>query len=162
MSRHLPHPLMFFALLLLWLVLTNFSLGHLLLGSVIAFGASWVLGRLRPKAVKVHSWPAFIRLFFIVGYDILKSNVAVSRQILKGPASPTRNPGFIRIKLKLRDRNGLAALAIIITATPGTAWIEYDPEEGGLLLHILDLNEEDDWHKLVRERYEKLLLEIFE
>lgn len=162
MSRLFPHPLLFVALLLMWLILTSFSLGHLLLGSVIACGAAWVLGILRPKRVIIYSWPALIRLFFIVGYDILKSNIAVSRQILMGPASPTRNPGFIHIDLRLRDRNGLAALAIIITATPGTAWIEYDPENGGLLLHILDLNDEDDWHKLIRERYEKLLMEIFE
>lgn len=162
MSRYIPHPLMFFALLLMWLILTSFSLAHLLLGSVIALAASWVLGLVRPKRVRINSWPAFIRLCVIVAYDIWQSNVAVSRQILAGPASVTRNPGFILIDLRLRNRNGLAALAIIITATPGTAWIEHDPETGGLLLHILDLNEEDDWHKLVRERYEKLLLEIFE
>lgn len=162
MNRLFPHPVMFFALLAMWLILTAFTLGHLILGSIIACGASWVVSLLRPKKVVIHSWPAAIKLFFVVGYDILKSNIAVSGIILQGPANRHRPPGFIRIMLRLRDRNGLAALAMIVTATPGTAWIEHDPEEGWLLLHILDLREEDDWQKLIGNRYETLLMEIFE
>lgn len=162
MNRFFPHPVMFFALLSMWLILTGFTLGHLLLGSAIACGASWVVGLLRPKKVVIHSWPAAIKLFLIVAYDILKSNIAVTIIILQGRLNRSRRPGFIRITLKLRDRNGLAALAMIVTATPGTAWIEHDPEEGWLLLHILDLREEDDWQWIIRERYEVLLMEIFE
>ncbi len=162
MKRYLPHPLLFFAVVLMWLILTRFSVGHLILGAIIATVASMVVARMRPRRVRIYSWWACLKLSVIVAYDILRSNIMVARQILKGPASPERNPGFIQLKLRLRDRNGLAALAVIVTATPGTAWIEHDPEDGYLLLHILDLNEEEDWQALFRDRYEKLLLEIFE
>lgn len=162
MSRYFPHPLLFFALLLMWLALTRLSLGNLILGGGIAMGASWVVGLLRPRRVVIHSWRALIQLFFIVAYDIVKSNLQVAVIVLANLAGRHRNPGFILLKLRLRDRTGLAALAVIITATPGTAWIEHDPEDGRLLLHILDLREEQDWQALILDRYEKLLLEIFE
>lgn len=162
MSRLFPHPILFAGLVLMWLVLTRFSLGHLLLGSVIACGASLVVSRLRPKRVDVHSYSAAVKLFFIVAWDIFVSNIAVGIVILRGPANEKRTPGFIQLRLKLRDRNALAALAIIVTATPGTAWIEHDPETGRLLLHILDLREGEDWQKIIGGRYEKLLMEIFE
>lgn len=162
MKRYFPHPLLFVGLIFMWLILTRFSLGNLILGAAISAVASWVVSRLRPKRVVIRSPLAAVRLFLIVGYDIMVSNIAVAMVILRGPASPERTPGFIQLQLKLRDRNGLAALAVIITATPGTAWIEHDPEDGRLLLHILDLKEEDDWQKLIRNRYEKLLMEIFE
>lgn len=162
MSRLFPHPIMFVALVLMWMVLTRFSLGHLILGGVIACGASLVVSRIRPKRVDIHSYRAVVKLTFIVAWDILMSNIAVAGVILRGPANENRTPGFIQLRLRLRDRNALAALAIIITATPGTAWIEHDPETGRLLLHILDLREGADWQEMISGRYEKLLMEIFE
>jgi multicomponent K+:H+ antiporter subunit E len=52
-------------------------------------------------------------------------------------------------------------LAVIITATPGTAWLEYDDETGILLLHVFDMVEEADWQDLIANRYEALLMEAF-
>jgi multicomponent K+:H+ antiporter subunit E len=57
---------------------------------------------------------------------------------------------------------GLAVLAIIVTATPGTAWMEYDAASGSLLLHVFDLVDEASWTDLVKNRYEHMLMEIFE
>lgn len=162
MSRYLPHPILTAALVLMWMILTAFSLGHLILGSAIACVAGWVVSRLRPKKVEIKNWRAVVKLAAIVGYDILKSNIQVARIIISGPNDPSRHPGFIELKLRIRDRNALALLAIIITSTPGTAWIEHDPEEGTLLMHILDLREGEDWQAIIRDRYEGLLLEIFE
>ena len=56
----------------------------------------------------------------------------------------------------------LAILAVIITATPGTAWMQYDSRRDVVLLHVFDLVEHDDWIALIKGRYESLLLEIFE
>ena len=57
---------------------------------------------------------------------------------------------------------GLAILAVIVTATPGSAWIEYNPARGLLLLHVFDLVDEATWVDQVKNRYEHLLMEIFE
>lgn len=162
MARYFPHPILFVALVLMWMILTSFSLGHMLLGSAISMASGLVVSRLRPKRVQIKSWQAVVKLGVIVGVDILKSNIAVARIILRGPDDPDRHPGFIEVKLRLRDRNALALLSVIVTSTPGTAWIEHNPEDGMLLMHILDLREGEDWQKIISERYEGLLLEIFE
>ena len=59
------------------------------------------------------------------------------------------------------DPVGLALLSMIVTATPGTAWLEYDSATGVLLLHVFDMIETDDWPALIRDRYESRLLEAF-
>ena len=64
--------------------------------------------------------------------------------------------------LDLKDPTGLALLSVIITSTPGTAWIEYNSSEGMLLMHILDVMDETEWIDIVKNRYERLLREIFE
>ena len=53
-------------------------------------------------------------------------------------------------------------LALIVTATPGTLWVSFDPAKGVLTLHVLDLIDEDAWIATIKQRYERYLLEIFE
>ena len=38
----------------------------------------------------------------------------------------------------------------------------YDPDSGILLIHVLDLVDKDEWVALIKNRYEALLMEIFE
>ncbi|MGC4024008.1 MAG: Na+/H+ antiporter subunit E [Mesorhizobium sp.] len=161
MSRVLPYPALAASLLLMWFLLNGFSLGHLVLGTAIALFATWAMASLQPAKPRVRNWGAVPRLFGMVSVDILRSNIAVARLILS-PNSAQSQSGFIPIPLTLRDKTGLAALACILTATPGTAWVEYQSRRNILLLHVLDLGEEQDWIDLIKERYEPLLLEIFE
>ena len=159
MTRLLPHPLLTLGLLLLWLVLTRFSLGHLVLGSVIALGAGLVFARLEPAAPRRRRvWP-LLRLAGIVAVDIVRSNLAVAWLILSDGRN--RRSGFVEIPLRLQDPGALALLALILTATPGTAWLEHDRATGVLLLHVFDLRDPEDWRVLIRDRYEALLLEAF-
>ena len=65
------------------------------------------------------------------------------------------------IPLDLRDPYGLAALACIITSTPGTLWVDFDAASGTLTIHVLDLVDESEWIRTIKGRYERLLLEIF-
>ena len=161
MSRLVPHPLLSAALVMLWLMLTRFSPGHLVLGSVIAVLAGLALARIEPQAPRIRSWSALLRLVGIVTVDIVRSNWAVARLMLTNGRHGARRSAFVEIPLRLSDPVPLALLAVILTATPGTAWLEYDRETGILLLHVFDMIDEDDWPVLIRDRYEALLMEAF-
>lgn len=162
MSRLVPHPLLTVGLVLIWLMLTRFSLGHLLLGTIVAVIAGWAMSALQPERPRLRRWSAIPPLLAIVASDILRSNVAVAWLILSGGRGGTRQSGFLHVPLRLRHPSALAILAIIITATPGTAWLEYDRDSGVLLLHVFDLVNEAEWLDLIQNRYEARLLEIFE
>lgn len=161
MTRWLPYPLLTVSLLLMWLLLNQFSLGHLILGSIIAFGASHAMAALQPAKPRIRRWDKIPQLLWVVFMDICRSNVAVAGIILQGRRRP-RNSGFVIIPLELRDRTGLAVLACIVTSTPGTAWLEYHSANGRLLIHVLDLVDEQEWIDTIKQRYERLLMEIFE
>lgn len=161
MSRLIPHPLLSLALVVMWLLLTRFSLGHLVLGSLVALVAGWALSSLHPAGPRLRRWDLIARLVAIVTWDIIRSNAAVAWLIATGGRGQRRSD-FLEIALDLRSQAGLAILAIILTATPGTAWLEYRPASGTLLLHVFDLVDEEAWRELIKNRYEALLLEIFE
>ncbi len=160
MSRLLPYPVLAASLLVMWLVLNGPSPGHIALGAVVALVASRIMAALEPAKPRLRRWYLIPRLVLIVLLDITRSNVAVTRNILGGSSS--RKAGFVTIPLRLRDRTGLAVLAVIITSTPGTAWVEYHSGSGRLMIHVLDLVDEREVIDQIKQRYESLLLEIFE
>ena len=159
MSRVLPYPLLTVALLTMWLLLNGWSVGHLLLGGTIAIAASNVTAALRPPRPRIKRWHLLPKLATIVLVDIWRSNVAVARLILT-PRQRQRVSGFVVVPLELRNPAGLAILACILSSTPGTTWAEYDSESNKLLLHVLDLDDDAHWIDLIKNRYERLLLEI--
>ena len=69
---------------------------------------------------------------------------------------------LVALRLELRNEHALAVLALIITATPGTAWVQFDRATGLLVIHVFDLVDEDEWVRLLKTRYEALLMAIFE
>jgi multicomponent K+:H+ antiporter subunit E len=169
MKRWLPFPLLWLLLLLLWLLLNQtLWVGHVLLGGVLAAGACHALRRLRTPREGGASAPLILRragaaatLSWHVAVDIVRSNIAVARIVLhRGTRKQTA--GFLEIPLALHDPLGLALLACIITATPGTAWARYEGDRGVLTLHILDLVDEEFWIATIKGRYESRLIEIFE
>ncbi len=159
MSRVLPYPLLTVSLLAMWLLLNGLSVGQVLLGGAVAVAASNVTAALRPAKPRIKRWHLLPKLVMIVMLDIWRSNIAVARLIL-GPDHPRRVSGFVVVPLELKNPAGLAILACIVTSTPGTAWVEYDSESRKLLLHVLDLVDDAHWIDLIKNRYERLLLEI--
>ena len=162
MSRLVPYPLLTLGLLLMWLLLNRFSPGHLLLGTAVAIVAGKAMSALEPAKPRIRRWDLIAQLLGVVLYDIVRSNLAVAALILTGGRHGQRRSGFVEIPLTLRDPTALAILAVIVTATPGTAWMQYDARRGAVLLHVFDLVEEADWISLIKGRYESLLLEIFQ
>lgn len=165
MRRWLPHPAVAASLLLCWLLLQeSASPASLLLGACLALAGAWALAALLPPRARLRRLSLLPRLLFDVAVEVLRSNNAVARIILlpeRGQGRERRS-GFVRIGLDMRDPYGLAALACILTAAPGTVWAEYDAAEGSMLLHVLDLIDEEEWVRIVKHRWERRLMEIFE
>jgi multicomponent K+:H+ antiporter subunit E len=148
------------SLILMWMLLSGFTPGQFILGTLVAVFASWAMASLRPDKPKLGKWYLLPKLFFIVLYDIVKSNIAVARIILRS-GKPTHSPGFLTVQLDIESDTAIAVLAIVLTSTPGSAWMEYDSNDRTVLLHVLDLDNEHVWRDTIKNRYEKLLMEIF-
>lgn len=161
MTRMMPYPILSMFLLGMWLLLNqSLSPGHILLGSVVGIAGGLATARLQITSTSVRRPGSLVRLAFMVLADIIRSNIAVA-QIILTPGR-TANSGFVTIKLDLRNHYGLAILACIITSTPGTVWVNFDSAKGKLLIHVLDLIDDATWTDLIKNRYERLLMEVFE
>ena len=162
MRRWLPFPLLWALLAAMWLLLNQtLAPGDVILGALIALGGTFAFAVLQSPQGGVRRPAAIVRLVALVLADIVRSNIAVARIVMQ-PGTPNQTSGFVDIPLELRNPAGLAALACIITSTPGTAWARYESSRGTLTIHVLDLIDEKAWIHIIKARYERRLLEIFE
>jgi multicomponent K+:H+ antiporter subunit E len=162
MTRWLPYPLISLGILLMWLLLNGtLATGQVLIGCALGLGGALALTALEPPKARVRRPVAILQLLWIVLQDIVRSNIAVGRIIL-GSKRMKMTSGFVEIPLELQSHYALAALAVIVTATPGTLWVNFNTVTRRLTLHVLDLVDEETWVRTVKNRYERLLLEIFE
>ena len=149
-------------LVVVWLLLQeSVGVGVLLVGAALSVLALAATRKLDLPEVSFRRPSAAVTLAVVVLGDIIRSNLAVARIIL-GPSSRSGTSGFLRIPLDMRAPYGLAALACIITATPGTIWVAYDSGSHSVLLHILDLVDEKVWFETIKGKYERRLMEVFE
>ena len=161
-KRLLPAPLLSVALAALWLVLNrSYTAGDWLFAIVLGLGVPALTRSLRPTPVHFRRPWVATKLFFTVGSDVIGSNWRVLRGTL---ASGDKLPGgtFIVVPLDLRDPNGLAVLAAIMCVIPGTIWSEMALDRSALLVHVFDLHDEQAEIEMIKSRYERPLIEIFE
>jgi multicomponent K+:H+ antiporter subunit E len=156
-------PLVFaVVLLLMWLLLNNtLAAGQIVMGALLAVALLLAAARMRPLQPRLRRPDLLVRLIFNVLIDVVRSNIAVSRVILGLAGKREVRSGFIDVPLELRDPHGLAALGMILTSTPGTIWVDLSPDGKTLTIHVLDLLDESRWVRMIKQRYERPLLEIF-
>ncbi|MND53316.1 putative monovalent cation/H+ antiporter subunit E [compost metagenome] len=160
----LPHPFLSVVLFGASLLLSaSAAPPALALAALAALTAPHIMRALDVEPVQVKKPLVILELALVVARDVLRSNWEVALVVFgRGRSRGRRVSGFVHIPLEMRSRYGLGILAVIITSTPGTLWVEYEEASGSLLLHILDLAEGDDWAERIKDRYERRLKEIFE
>lgn len=156
-------PVLVAVLTVIWLLLNQtLAAGHVLLGFALAVLLAWFGHDLRPIRASMRRLDQAVVLFFLVFWDIVRSNIGVARIVLGLVGKREIRSGFLRIPLDLRDDHGLAVLACILTSTPGTVWAGLSPDRATLTLHVLDLVDEDEWVRTIKQRYERRLIEVFQ
>lgn len=147
----------------LWLALNqSLAPGHLVLGLALAVLLAWASATLRPLHARLMRIDLALALVAVVLMDVVRSNLHVARIVLGLSGRRRVVSGFLDVPLELRDPHGLAALAVILTSTPGTVWVELSPEGDWLRIHVLDLADEQYWIRHIKDRYERPLRRIFE
>jgi multicomponent K+:H+ antiporter subunit E len=156
-------PMVVLSLTIIWLVLQQtIAPAQILLGAVLGVLLAWASSRLRPLRAHVRRIDLAAALMLVVFWEIVQSNIAVARIVLGLVRDREVRSGFVEIPLELRDPHGLAALATIITATPGTVWAGLSGDGKRLTLHILDVQDEQQWIRYIKDRFERPLMRIFE
>lgn len=160
-QRWLPTPVLSILLLVVWLLLVNeVSVGHLLLGTGLAIVIPLLTRRFWDVQPDIGNAFKLLRFFLRVVGDIIVANLQVA-WIIINPWRRTR-PHFVEYPLTLEKRFTITMLASTITLTPGTVSANVRMDGKTLLIHALDVEDDETLIRTIRERYELPLKEIFE
>ncbi|MBS3962226.1 MAG: Na+/H+ antiporter subunit E [Sandarakinorhabdus sp.] len=160
-GRILPQPFVSLAVLGLWLVIvSSFTLGSLLLGTILAVLIPIFTQRFWPNRPLVKRPVAAIGLFALVCWDIVNANWQVARLVL-GPIRRI-HPRFFDVPIDLDDPFVATLLASIISLTPGTVSVDIDMDARVIHVHGLSVDDEAAAIRTIKARYEAPLKEIFQ
>ncbi len=157
----LPTPLLSILLLVVWLLMVrSVAFGHILLGGALAVAIPLVTHRFWDAQPHVKKPRLLLRFVLRVLGDIIVANVQVAWLII----NPWRRlrPHFVEYPLMLEDRFTITLLANTISLTPGTVSANLRLDGKSLLIHALDVEDDEALIATIRERYERPLKEIYE
>lgn len=160
MKRWLPHPRLSFVLWALWLLLArSLDPGHVVLGAMMAAALPMALRRVIPDLPPVRRPVAFAAYVALVAWDVIVSNVRVAKLAL-GPRSALR-PATVVVPLDIDDPVVGSVLAATVTLTPGTVSVELDTAARRLVVHGIDVPDEQALVAEIKGRYERRLMRAF-
>lgn len=117
---------------------TDFSLGNILVGILLAFVLTWLVHpgkeRVSWRSLPRRTW-YFARYILLLVQDIILSGIGVARVVLT-PSLPI-NPGIIAIPTSCRSDVARALSAHALTVTPGEMVVAI-AEDGTMYTHCLD------------------------
>lgn len=124
-------------------------LGGLAVGVARPLGPYPVFGRVRPLKVA--------RLFAYLAWQIVVANLKVVAAVL-GPRRLLR-PALVAVPLDVTTDGQIAALANMITLTPGTLSLDVSPDRQTLYVHAMFASSPEALRREIKEGFERRVLE---
>lgn len=129
------------------------------LGIVGAFGLVYVILKLGSRLIHVGNYVTRLelgsRFMLWFALEVVKASIDVARLVVAGKVRTS--PAVLRVTLEDR-REGIATLiGLLLTLTPGTMALEYEPVSGVMYVHALDADSADKVEHGLREIERRLL-----
>jgi multicomponent K+:H+ antiporter subunit E len=160
MRRLLPFPFLSFALFVVWLLLNNsLAPGQIVLAALLALALPVLLAGMRARPPRLRRPLVALRLALVVAWDIVVSSLQVALQVI-GPRDRLASR-FFELPLDIEEPHAIAALAAIISLTPGTVSVDIAADRSHLLLHGLHVPDAAEAVAAIKQHYEAPLGEIF-
>ncbi len=160
LQRWLPHPLLTFVLVLLWMALLNsFTIGVVLMGVLLGMLIPIYTAHFWPERPIVRSPHKALVFIAIVAFDMLIANIQVAYLILFRPVEQLHNR-WIRVPLDLTSPEAITVLIGTITLTPGTVASDLAADGSALLMYCLDVKDEEELVQRIKQRYERRIGEF--
>lgn len=142
-----------------WMFLSNsFSAATFIIGYILGLVMLFMLRRFFSTRFYMERVVAVAKLLLLFLKELIVSNIAVLRVILK-PKMDIR-PAIFELETKLTEDWEITLLSMLITLTPGTVVINISEDRTKLYVHTLDLEDVDNAVNSIRNTFEKAIMEV--
>ena len=131
----------------------SFVVGYLL-GLLLIFAFRRSFNR---RFYLVRVW-AVIKLIGIFNYELLMSNLAVLKVVLKPKLD--MKPGIFALETELKRPWEITLLANLITLTPGTLVVDVSADNKTLYIHSMNIGDVKEDIAAIKNTFEKSIMEV--
>jgi multicomponent Na+:H+ antiporter subunit E len=130
-------------LVALWLLAWGeVTLANVLSGTVAAVALLVAFPPRRPTGSEVRlSLVGILRLASYVGAQLVRSNIVMTKQVLRPPTPPA--PGVLAHRLHHPTDEVITVITSIISLSPGTMTVDVAPDSSAVYVHFFHLDDVD-------------------
>ncbi|MEX5728685.1 multicomponent Na+:H+ antiporter subunit E [Rhodovulum iodosum] len=148
-------------LALAWVFLTgSVTLGGLLSGFVIGYGALWLIQPLTGSSQYFRRVIAWIKLVVLFLYELALSSLEVARDILT--PGQTARPAIIEVPLDVQTDAGILLVTNLISLTPGTLSLDVSDDRKTLLVHAMFADDPEALRATLKSGMERWVIDAVE
>lgn len=139
-------------------VLGEFSLGGLLAGFIVGYGALWLT---QPLYSNTRYFQRLPKVLLLIGYfikELFISNIKVLWDVLT--PKHISQPGIIGVPLDAKTNLEIMLVANLISLTPGTLSIDVSADKKTLYVHVMFLDDVEVTRRAIKDGLEKRVLEV--
>jgi len=134
------------------------SLLSLTIGFVFGYAVLWVTQPLMQPSHYFERLPAALRFAGFFLWQLLLSNLRVAYDVVTPHLY--MQPGIVAVPLDARTDQEITLLANLITLTPGTLSLDVSEDRSVLYVHAMFVDNPDNVRAMIKNGFERRLLEL--
>jgi multicomponent Na+:H+ antiporter subunit E len=145
-------------LTMVWVALTG---DHALANFLLGFGLAFIALRFALGKSGMRYFLFVPRLIGFVGFfvwELIKSNIQVALDVVTPPFY--MKPGIVAVPLDAQTDAEISLLANLITLTPGTLSMDVSDDRKVLYVHVMYLDDEQQFVESIKSGFERRLLNL--
>lgn len=148
-----------FIIAFVWMFLaSDWSAAGLAVGFLIGLALLFLFRRFLGRELYVRKVWACLKLLALFLKELVLSNIAVIREILRPRLNVS--PGIFTLRTELTSDWEITMLACLITLTPGTLTLEVSHERDKLYIHAMNIGDAEELEMQIKNTFERAIMEV--
>ncbi|WP_462092672.1 Na+/H+ antiporter subunit E [Sphingobacterium hungaricum] len=143
----------------IWVALTgSMYYSNFVFGFMLGFFILWIMNRNETDQRYFYRVPKIISFIFYFLLEMIKANLQVAYDVI----TPKYffKPGVVRYPLNAKTEFEINLLSTFISLTPGTLILDISEDNKTIYIHVMYLNDPDEFVRNLKTGVERRLLEI--
>lgn len=144
---------------LIWVLLSrSYTIKDAVIGYLVGMAVLFLLRGILSQDFYMRRVWAAIKLFFLFLVELTKANIDVVKLVWSPKLD--NHTGIVAYNTDLETPAEITLLSIMVSLTPGTMPLDFSKDNKVIYIHVLDLDDKQDFKDDIRNTFEKAIKEV--
>lgn len=144
---------------LIWVLLSrSYTIKDAVIGYLVGMAVLFLLRGILSQDFYMRRVWAAIKLFFLFLVELTKANIDVVKLVWSPKLD--NHTGIVAYNTDLETPAEITLLSIMVSLTPGTMPLDFSKDNKVIYIHVVDLDDKQDFKDDIRNTFEKAIKEV--